>query len=114
MFIAIAIERSQIPFKKDDYKIWYLETNHFGNVVSIGVKKPNEVLNNLIQYHQRTGKSNWRFFEKNSQTSRPIEILDFISLNDDQNTHFGNLPTLAEFQETLRSLEMNLQLRSVA
>ncbi len=114
MFMAIAAETSKHPARRNDYKVWYLQLNDQKDVIGIGVKTREELVKNLFQNYHRTGKSNWRAFEKNSECSSPVEIFDFISQNIHQNTHFGNLPTLEEFQETLNCLQMNLELRSIA
>jgi len=63
---------------------------------------------------QKTGKSNWRCFQKEREASTEIEVFDFIAMNTFENTHFGNLPTLSEFQVTLNALEGSFELRSIA
>lgn len=114
MFMAIAAETSRHPSRRNDYKIWYLELNSIGDVIGIGVKTREELVKNLFEHYKTTGKSNWRAFQKDAETSTPVEVFDFISQNMHENTHFGNLPTLAEFQETLNCLQMNFELRSIA
>ena len=114
MFMAIAVETSKHPSKKSFYKVWYLELNSRGDVVGLGVKSREEVVKNLFEYYGKKGKSNWRAFQKDKDSSTPIEILDFISQNIHENTHFGNLPTLSEFQETLNCLALNMELKAIA
>lgn len=114
MFMAIAVESARHPLNRGDYKVWYLEIDAAGNVVGIGVMPKTEMVQNLFQNYQKTGKSNWRSFPKGAEESRPIEVYDFISQNMHENTHFGNLPTLAEFQETLNRLQTSLELRAIA
>lgn len=114
MFMAIAVETFKHPEKRSDYRIWYLKINKFKEVVGVGVKSKKELIENLFEHYRLTGKSNWRVFKKHDESSSPIEIYDFISQNMHENTHFGNLPTLEEFQGTLNALQMKLELRSIA
>lgn len=113
-FMAVAVETSQHPKNSFDYRVWYLELDGQGNVVSIGVKTKNELIESLFASYQKTGKSCWRALLKDQEKSVAIDALDFIAMNTYQNTHFGELPTLAEFQETLNHLSSNLELRSIA
>jgi hypothetical protein len=114
MYMAIAVDTSKHPSKKSQYKIWYLELNGRGDVVGIGVKSRKEMIQNLMDHFGKHGSSNWRAFQKDKEQSTPIEMIDFISQNVHENTHFGNLPTLSEFQETLKCLSMNMELRAIA
>ena len=114
MYLAVAVETSKHPTLKQDYKVWYLEVGANGKVQGIGVKTKNELIESIFTNYRQTGKTNWRCFQKEREHSAPIEIYDFIAMNSDQNTHFGELPTLAEFQLTLDSLQSNLELRSIA
>ena len=114
MFMAIAVETFKHPEKKSNYRIWYLEMNSLREVVRIGVMSRENLIENLFAHYQKTGSSNWRVFKKNEEVSAPIEIYDFIAQNLNENTHFGNLPTLEEFQATLNALMMRLEIRSIA
>ncbi len=114
MYLAIAVESKKHPKNQSDYRIWYLELNSTQEVVGVGVKDKDELLASLFESYQQTGKTNWRALKKGSEESTPIEVLDFIGKNSFENTHFGNLPTLAEFQTTINSLQMNLEMRSIA
>jgi hypothetical protein len=114
MFLAIAVETKKHPKNQEDYKVWYLELDHQGEVLSIGVKSKNQVVESLFKSYQQNGKSNWRAFLKDSDKSTPIEAYDFMSKNMHENTHFGNLPALSEFQQTLNHLHMNFELKSIA
>lgn len=114
MYLAVCVEPSKTPAKKQDYKIWYLALNSTGKVVGIGVKTKEELLRSVMENFQKTGKTNWRCFQQEKEASTPIEVFDFISINTYENTHFGQLPTLSEFQATLDALESNLELRSIA
>ena len=114
MFMAIAVESSINPLKKKDYRIWYLELDNHGKVVGIGTKTKEQLIESLFLNYQKTGASNWRAFRKNFDHSTPIEVYDFIGQSIHQNTHFGELPTLAKFQETLKILEINLEVKSIA
>jgi hypothetical protein len=114
MFLAIAVETKKHPQNQDDYKVWYLELDKKGEIVGIGVKSKDEVIQSLFKSYQEQGKSCWRAFKKGADVSTPIEAYDFISKNMHENTHFGNLPSLSEFQTTLNHLNMNLELRSIA
>jgi hypothetical protein len=114
MFLAIAAESLRAQEKPEDYKVWFLELDSRGKVINIGVKNRKELVANLFDSYRKTGKSNWRAFRKNSERSTPIELYDFISKNMFENTHFGSLPTLGEFQETLNALRMNLELKAIA
>jgi hypothetical protein len=114
MYLAVAVETSQHPSRKQDYKVWYLEIGSDGKVQGIGVKTKEELIESIFTNYRLTGKTNWRCFQKEREHSAPIEIYDFVAMNTDQNTHFGDLPSLAEFQLTLDSLQTNLELRSIA
>lgn len=114
MYLAVCVEPSKKPSEKQNYKIWYLELNSAGKVVGIGVKTKDELVKSVMENFQKTGKSNWRCFQKDREASTEIEVFDFVSMNTYENTHFGQLPTLSEFQATLNALEANLELRSIA
>lgn len=114
MNLAIAVETSKHPDNWANYKVWYLKLNSSKDVIGIAVVSREELVKDLFANYKRTGKSNWRAFLKGRDCSNPIEVFDFITQNMHENTHFGNLPTLGEFQETLKCLEMNLELRSIA
>tara|TARA_B100001971_G_scaffold215193_1_gene259930 strand:- start:7584 stop:7928 length:345 start_codon:yes stop_codon:yes gene_type:complete len=114
MKLAVAVEVNKHPAERHNYKIWYLEIGPNGKVQGMGVKTKEEIIQDLFENYQKTGETNWRCFKKDREESEPIEITDFIAMNAFENTHFGNLPTLSEFQKTLDSLEANLELRSIA
>lgn len=114
MYLAVAAESKKHPRNKADYKIWYLEIGTNGKVYGVGVKTKKQLVENVFENYRLTGKTNWRCFQKNQDHSSPIEVFDFLSMNAMENTHFGNLPTLSEFQKTLDLLEANLELRSIA
>ena len=114
MFLAIAVENKQHPKNQNDYRVWYLEIDSTGQVVGVGVKTKKLLVENLFDNYRRNGKSNWRAFEKGAEKSKPVEIFDFVSMNMFENTHFGNLPTLSEFQTVLDTLQTRLELRSIA
>ncbi len=114
MFLAIAVESKQHPKSQCDYKVWYLEIDEAGQVVGVGVKSKHELVEHLFENYRRTGKSNWRAFQKGAEKSTPIEVFDFVSMNMHQNTHFGNLPSLSEFQHVLDTLQSRLEFRSIA
>lgn len=114
MKMAIAVETFKHPTKRSDYKVWFLNLNLQGEVIGIGVKTREELVQEIFREYQRTGSSGWRAFCREDSASRPIEIFDFIAQNNMENTHFGDLPTLAEFQETLKYLQLNLELKAIA
>lgn len=112
--LAVAVETKKHPNNQSQYRIWFLELDECGNVLGVGVKSKDELIKSLFESYKKHGTTNWRAFLKGCDKSTPIEAYDFISKNMHENTHFGNLPTLSEFQHTLDSLQMNLQLRSIA
>jgi hypothetical protein len=114
MFLAIAVESKQHPKNQNDYRVWYLEIDSTGQVVGVGVKTKLEMVENLFENYRKTGQSNWRAFQKGAEKSTPVEIFDFVSMNMHENTHFGQLPTLSEFQTVLDTLQTRLELRSIA
>lgn len=114
MFLAIAVETKQHPKNQTDYRVWYLEIDECGQVVGVGVKSKQELVENLFENYRKTGKSNWRAFKKGAERSTPVEIFDFVSMNMHENTHFGCLPTLSEFQNVLDTLQSRLEFRSIA
>lgn len=114
MYLAIAVESKQHPKNQTDYRVWYLEIDECGQVIGVGVKSKQELVENLFENYRKTGKSNWRAFKKGAERSSPVEIFDFVSMNMHENTHFGNLPTLSEFQNVLDTLQSRLEFRSIA
>lgn len=114
MYLAIAVETKNHPKSQNDYRVWYLEIDERGQVIGVGVKTKDELISHIFECVKKHGKSLWRAFLKDSESSTPIEIYDFVSMNMYENTHFGNLPTLSEFQHVLDSLESRLELRSIA
>lgn len=114
MFMAIAVETKKHPDHRQDYKVWYLELNRFQDVVGVGVKTREELVDSVFSQYRKTGKSGWRAFLKDRSESKEIEIFDFIAQNSQENTHFGNLPTLSEFQEVIEQLKLNLEIRAIA
>ena len=114
MNLAIAVESKQHPKNQNDYRVWYLEIDECGQVVGGGVKSKQEMVENLFENYRKTGKSNWRAFQKSAERSTPVEIFDFVSMNMHDNTHFGNLPSLSEFQNVLDTLQSRLEFRSIA
>ena len=114
MYLAVCVEPNKHPEKKNAYKIWYLELNSAGRMVGVGVKTREELVKSVLENFQKSGKTNWRCFQKEREASTEIEVYDFIAMNTFENTHFGELPTLSEFQSTLDSLQSNFELRSIA
>ena len=114
MFLAIAVESKLHPNNHNDYRVWYLEIDGSGHVVGVGVKSKQELVAHLFENYRQHGRTNWRAFRKDAERSTPIEIFDFVSMNMHENTHFGQLPTLAEFQNVLNTLQSRLELRSIA
>ena len=114
MFLAIAVESKQHPNNQNEYRVWFLEIDSSGQVVNVGVKSKQELVENLFENYRKTGKSNWRAFQKGAEKSTEIQIFDFVSMNMHENTHFGNLPSLNEFQTVLDTLQSRLELRSIA
>lgn len=114
MNLAVCVEPNSNPTQKQSYKIWYLELDQRGKVVGIGVKTKEELIQSVLENFRKTGKTNWRCFQKESEKSHEIEVFDFIAMNSLENTHFGDLPTLSEFQSTLDALQSNFELQSIA
>lgn len=114
MFLAIAAEAAKHPGRRQDYKVWYLELDERKEVIGIGVKTREELVKALFEEYRKNGRSTWRAFQKDAESSTAIELTDFISQNIYENTHFGNLPSISEFQETLDCLHLNLELRAIA
>ena len=85
---------------------------------SYNFNKPSDNLNDLRVYDD--DDNSFKFdtgelvFKKDACRSEPVELYDFISQNIHENTHFGNLPTLREFQKTIDQLQLNLELKSIA
>lgn len=112
MYLAIAVESPKHPKNRANYRVWYLELDKMGEVIGIGVKTREQLVHSLMQAYKRRGESNWRAFLAGHEESTPIELFDFISHGMFENTHFGNLPTINEFQEVLDKLRANLEIRS--
>lgn len=114
MYLAIAVETKNHPRAQFDYRIWYLEIDQRGQVIGVGVKSKDELIAHIFECMKKYGRSLWRAFLKDQESSTPIEIYDFVSINMFENTHFGNLPNLSEFQKVLDTLESRIELRSIA
>ncbi len=110
--IAVAVDpQSKNP---DNYTIWYIEVGMTGRVKHVGSISKDELVENLFKQYHLSGETTWRVFRKESDKSTPIEITDFMSMNINENTHFGNLPLLNEFQKTLETLQFNLEIKKIA
>lgn len=114
MNLAIAVETLQHPQHRQDYRVWFLELDASGRVVGLGVKTRQQLIESLFESYRKTGQSIWRAFCKGAERSTPIEVQDFVAMNMHENTHFGNLPTLSEFQGVLDALQSQLEIRSIA
>lgn len=114
MFMAIAVETMKHPDNRHDYKVWYLEMNRFQDVIGVGVMTREEMVKSIFSQYRKTGHSGWRALLKGEEQSKEIEVFDFIAQNTLENTHFGNLPTLSEFQDVIDRLRLNLEVRAIA
>ena len=114
MYMAIAVEPSKNVGQKSNYKIWYLQFNDHHEVVNIGVKSRSELVKSILENYNRSGKTNWRAFKRTAKESTAIEVFDFISMGSFENTHFGDLPTLEEFQDTINALQMKMEISAIA
>jgi histidyl-tRNA synthetase len=112
--MAVAVENSHHPENQSDYKVWHLELDARGNVVSIGAMSREELVQSLFKHYKEKGRSNWKAFLKDREQSTSVELYDFISKNPNENTHFGNLPSLSEFQETLEQLQLRMEMAPIA
>ncbi len=114
MFMAVAVEPMTQAKNQTDYRIWYLELNARQQVIGIGVKSREQLVQEVFDNFGKYGTTHWRAFRKDRQASTPIEVFDFIAMNTMENTHFGNLPTLQEFQQVLNHLQLNLEIKAIA
>ncbi len=114
MFMAVAVEPMAQAKNRTDYRIWYLELNARKQVIGIGVKTREELVQEAFDNYGKFGSTQWRAFKKDRHESTAIEVFDFIAMNTMENTHFGNLPTLQEFQQVLNHLQMNLEIKAIA
>ena len=110
--IAIAVDQN--PAQKDNYSIWYVEVSSTGRVKHVGSVTKEQLVENLFKQYHLNGSSNWRVFRKEQDRSTQINLTDFMGMNIHENTHFGNLPDLSEFQKTLEALKCNLEIKKVA
>lgn len=110
--IAVAVDTQ--PATPENYRIWYLEVGPTGRVKHVGSISKDDLVKSLFKQYQLSGKTFWRVFRKEAERSTPIEITDFMGMNMNENTHFGNLPRLEEFQKTLEALQFNLEIKKVA
>lgn len=114
MNLAIAVETLQHPQHRQEYRVWFLELDGNARVVGVGVKTRQQLIESLFESYRKTGQSNWRAFRKGAERSTPIELSDLIAMNMHENTHFGTLPSLSEFQGVLDALHAQLEVRSIA
>ena len=114
MKMAIAVETHKHPDNRGDYKVWYLLLNKNKEVIKLDVVSREQLIKDLMHNYRKFGKSNWRAFLKTQSESTPIDLTDFIAQNIHENTHFGNLPNLCEFQDLLDRLKMGMEIRAIA
>src|SRR5690606_41211068 len=86
MYLAIAVETKNHPKSQNDYRIWYLEIDERGQVIGVGVKSKDELISHIFDCMKKFGKSLWRAFLKDSESSSPIEIYDFVSMRSEEHT----------------------------
>lgn len=113
-YMAIAVETFVNSNNQKDYKVWYLELTPQGKVLGIKSLKREELIHQLMMQYQQFGKSKWRAFLKGREESTPIELFDFVAMSTEDNTHFGALPTLSEFQEVLDRLKIQFDFKQMA
>ncbi len=112
--MIIAVETHKHPERQGDYRVWYLTLNHNKDVTSVNVASKEELVQSIMRDVKNCGKSSWRAFLKDASSSKPVELMDFIGQNRFENTHFGNLPHLHEFQHLLDRLKLGLEIRAIA
>jgi hypothetical protein len=112
--MIIAVETTKHPERQGEYRVWYLELNHNKDVIAVNVTSKDQLVKSIMRDVQRTGKSSWRAFLKGESQSKPVELIDFIGQSRFENTHFGNLPHLSEFQNLLDQLKLGLEIRAIA
>lgn len=110
--IAIAVDPH--PTMKEKYTIWYIEVGMTGRVKHVGSIAKDDLIESLFKQYHLSGETTWRVFRKEAEKSTPIEITDFMAMNINENTHFGNLPHLEEFQKTLEVLQFNMEIKKSA
>jgi len=110
--IAIAVDQN--PSQKENYSIWYVEVSSTGRVKHVGSVSKDQLVESLFKQYHLNGTSYWRVFRKEEERSTPINLTDFMGMNMFENTHFGSLPDLSEFQKTLEALKCNLEIKKVA
>ena len=114
MKMAIAAEEQFNHDGTPDYRVWFLHLNEDKEVIAIGAKSREELVESIFFNIQQTGTSGWSAMLKNRDRTTEVELYDFITKDPSENTHFGNLPTLEEFQDTLNRLQSNLEIRALA
>ena len=114
MFLAIAVESNKHPKNQNDYRVWYLELGASGDIHGIGVKSKDQVIESLFANYQKTESLTGRLSLKTQKHRHQLRYLILFRSNTFENTHFGNLPTLSEFQKTLDQLNMNFEIKPLA
>lgn len=114
MYMAIAVVPPKSPENRENYKVWFLKLDRSGNTIGIGLKDRKEVIASLFKNYKKSGGSNWRALLKDSESSSSIELCDFLTQNTYHNTHFGNLPTISEFQTALNYLHLNFEYQAAS
>jgi len=109
-FMAIAVEPAKNLQEPENYRVWYLQLNSRKEVIGIAVKARKDLIHQLLHQYKQYGKSLWKAFLLGQSESTIIELFDFISMGQFQNTHFGVLPTIHEFQGTLDRLKSTREL----
>lgn len=107
--LVVASEPKKNPTTEFDYRLWYCEINAMGNICSIRTKTCEELIESLFWQKNHLGESFWRVLRKGAENTDEITFSDFISINQFENTHFGNLPTLSEFERSIDVVKYELR-----
>ncbi len=110
MYLAFAVEVNPHPRHQENYRVWFMRLNKYGKMTNIGIMSKKDLIQALFRSYREKGKSNWMALTKTSSQFSPIELIDFLAMSTHANTHFGELPTIAEFQKVLNQVQDQVSL----
>lgn len=107
--IAVDIKKGSL-----DYDLWYLEYGKNREIRKVSLISKQELIEELFKDIQSENQGSWKAFVKEKDYPVTIEAFDFIAMNVNENTHFGNLPTIEEFKPVIEDLRSSLTFKSAS
>lgn len=100
--VVLAVDAKKHPKFKCEYHIWYAVFNSEAKLQKFGRYSKDQLIENIFADIRRWGSSSWFALNCHSDQLRPIELIDFLSMENFSNSHFGNLPYISQFDQSLK------------